>query len=400
MKPVIVIDNGSNYIKIGLSTDEKPHITMPALVGRPMLRSNEKISEELELKPIMVGDEVTPVRSLLELSHPMKNGIIVNDEDMGILWDYCVHNKLGLKQDELKDRRVLITEAPSNPNSNKTKMGEILFEKLGIGAFNIEPQAKLTLFCEGLESGIVLECGDSVSHCIPISDGFLLHHFIQRLDVAGRDITDYLIRLLQAKGYAFNSTADFERIREYKEKYCFVSCDLERDRLLDKETTYYNSFEKLPDGTKVRISNEKFEAPEILFQPHLIEVAGDGIHEQLFNSINKCPMDVRKSLYENIVLSGGSTMFPGFASRIENEIRKLYIKTNLSALPEDQREIKIKINILDSPRRKFSVFSGACVLGKAYNNDNEQCNAYWITKLDWDEVGPDIILKKCANIML
>ena len=262
--PVIVFDNGSGYLKAGLSHIEVPTVTMPALIGRPMLRYAEKL-EEIELKPIMIGDEVVPVRSLLELTYPMKEGIIVNDEDMATLWEYCIRQKLDVKGD-LKDRKILLTEAPSNPNDNKKKMGEIVFEKLGLGAFNIEPQAKLTLYCEGLESGIILDSGDGVTHCIPIASGYILHHQIKRLDIAGRHITDYLIKLLQIKGYAFN--------------------DIESDRKLDKETTYYNSIHKLPDGRKIRISNEKFEAPEILFNPYLIQNEMPGIHEMVYNAIN------------------------------------------------------------------------------------------------------------------
>ena len=283
--PVIVFDNGSGYLKAGLSNKETPSVTVPALIGRPMLRYAEKI-EDFELKPLMIGDEVTPVRSLLELTYPMKEGIIQNDDDMALLWDYVLTQKLGLVKNDLKDRKLLLTEAPENPTANKIKMAQILFEKIGIGFFNIEPQAKMTLYCEGEETGVVLDSGDGVTHVIPVFANYLLHHQIKRLDIAGRHITDYLIRLLQIKGYAFNSTADFEIVRELKEKYCFVSCDIESDRKLDKETTYYNSYTKLPDGRKIRISNEKFEAPEILFHPFLIQNESPGIHEMLFNSIN------------------------------------------------------------------------------------------------------------------
>ena len=283
--PVIVFDNGSGYLKAGLSNKETPSVTVPALIGRPMLRYAEKI-EDFELKPLMIGDEVIPVRSLLELTYPMKEGIIQNDDDMALLWDYVLTQKLGLVKNDLKDRKLLLTEAPENPTANKIKMAQILFEKIGIGFFNIEPQAKMTLYCEGEETGVVLDSGDGVTHVIPVFANYLLHHQIKRLDIAGRHITDYLIRLLQIKGYAFNSTADFEIVRELKEKYCFVSCDIESDRKLDKETTYYNSYTKLPDGRKIRISNEKFEAPEILFHPFLIQNESPGIHEILFNSIN------------------------------------------------------------------------------------------------------------------
>ena len=283
--PVIVFDNGSGYLKAGLSNKETPSVTVPALIGRPMLRYAEKI-EDFELKPLMIGDEVTPVRSLLELTYPMKEGIIQNEEDMALLWDYVLTQKLGLVKNDLKSRKLLLTEAPENPTANKIKMGEILFEKIGLGYFNIEPQAKMTLYCEGEETGVVLDSGDGVTHVIPVFANYLLHHQIKRLDIAGRHITDYLIRLLQIKGYAFNSTADFEIVRELKEKYCFVSCDIEADRKLDKETTFYNSYTKLPDGRKIRISNEKFEAPEILFHPFLIQNESPGVHEILFNSIN------------------------------------------------------------------------------------------------------------------
>jgi actin-related protein 2 len=205
---------------------------------------------------------------------------------MALLWDYVLNTKLGLVKGDLKSRKLLMTEAPNNPTKNKEKMAQIIFEKIGIGYFNIEPQAKLTLYAEGEQTGVVLDSGDGVTHVIPVAHHFLLHHQIKRLDIAGRHITNYLTKLLQIKGYAFNSTADFELIRELKEKYCFVSCDINSDRTLDQETTYYNSYTKLPDGRKILISNEKFEAPEILFQPHLVQNEMPGVHEMLYNSIN------------------------------------------------------------------------------------------------------------------
>ena len=283
--PVIVFDNGSGYLKAGLSSKETPMFTLPALIGRPMLRYKQKI-ENVELKPIMIGDEVTPVRSLLELSYPMEEGIIKKADDMELLWDYVLNKKLGIPIEEFQDRKLLMTEAPNNPDRNKEVMAEILFNKLNIGYFNIEPQAKMTLYAEGEETGVVLDSGDGVTHVIPIFSNYLLTHQIKRLDIAGRHITNYLTRLLQMKGYAFNSTADFETVREIKEKYCFVSCDISSDRKLDLETSFYNSESKLPDGRKIHISNEKFEAPEILFQPYLVQNEMPGVHEMLYNSIN------------------------------------------------------------------------------------------------------------------
>ena len=95
----------------------------------------------------------------------------------------------------------MLTEAPLNPLKNKEIMAEICFERFGFEAFNIEPQAKLSLICEGLDTGIVLDSGDGVTHCIPIYSNSILHHHITRSNIAGRHITDYLIRLLQLKYY-------------------------------------------------------------------------------------------------------------------------------------------------------------------------------------------------------
>ena len=91
-------------------------------------------------------------------------------------------------------------------------------------------------------------------------------------------------------------------------------------------------------------------------------------------------------------------MFPGYASRIDIELRKLYTQNNLKLAKE--KKIKIPINIIDSPRRKYSVFVGATVLANTYNSPQGEEAGYWITKQDWDEVGEDIILKKCQNIIL
>jgi actin-related protein 2 len=205
---------------------------------------------------------------------------------MEILWDYVLNKKLEIPKEQFGDRKLLMTEAPNNPDSNKEVMAEILFDKLGIGYFNVEPQAKMTLYAEGEETGVILDSGDGVTHVIPIYKNYLLTHQIKRLDIAGRHITNYLTRLLQIKGYAFNSTADFETVREIKEKYCFVSCDINSDRKLELETAFYTSESRLPDGRKIHISSEKFEAPEILFQPRLIQNEMPGVHEMVYESIN------------------------------------------------------------------------------------------------------------------
>ena len=418
---VIVLDNGSGYLKAGYSNQTSPDICIPALVGREILRYGEKIDlnkiketkkkseqkklikqmiKERHLKEIMIGDEIIGFRSLLELSHPVTEGIITDEEDLFKLWDYTLTQKMGIE--DPSEKKIIVTEAPLNPISNKIKIFEILFEKIGVGAINIEPQAKCSLFAEGIDTGIVLDSGDGVTHCIPVSDGAILKHNIERMDIAGRHITEYLVRLLQKKGYAFNSSADFDFVRELKEKYCFVSNDIENDRRLERETSFYNSYHLLPDETRIRISDEKFEAPEILFNPSLIGKEYDGIPYMMMKSINSCPIDSRKGLYSGIVLSGANTLFPGFASRIENEIKKLYKETALKLAKE--KKIKININVIDSPKRKYSVFIGASIIANHYNTEGNE--DYWITRDEWlecedtgDYTKENLIKNKCQSYL-
>jgi actin-related protein 2 len=418
---VIVLDNGSGYLKAGYSNQTSPELCIPALVGREILRYGEKIDlnkiketkkkseqkklikqmiKERHLKEIMIGDEIIGFRSLLDLSHPVTEGIITDEEDLFKLWDYTLTQKMGIE--DPSEKKIIVTEAPLNPISNKIKIFEILFEKIGVGAINIEPQAKCSLFAEGIDTGIVLDSGDGVTHCIPVSDGAILKHNIERMDIAGRHITEYLVRLLQKKGYAFNSSADFDFVRELKEKYCFVSNDIENDRRLERETSFYNSYHLLPDETRIRISDEKFEAPEILFNPSLIGKEYDGIPYMMMKSINSCPIDSRKGLYSGIVLSGANTLFPGFASRIENEIKKIYKETALKLAKE--KKIKININVIDSPKRKYSVFIGASIIANHYNSEGN--DDYWITRDEWlecedtgDYTKENLIKNKCQSYL-
>lgn len=186
----------------------------------------------------------------------------------------------------------------------------------------------------GLSSGVVVDSGDGVTHIVPVYESVVLNHLTRRLDVAGRDVTRNLIALLLRRGYALNRTADFETVRQIKEKLCYVSYDLELDQKLSEDTTVLVESYTLPDGRVIRVGSERFEAPECLFQPHLVDVEQPGIAEFLFNTIQAADVDVRSSLYKAIVLSGGSSMYPGLPSRLEKEIKQLWLTKVLHGNPE------------------------------------------------------------------
>jgi len=214
-----------------------------------------------------------------------------------------------------------------NPLKNREQMCQVMFEDYNFGGVYVAIQAVLALYAQGLSSGVVVDSGDGVTHIVPVYESTVLNHLTRRLDVAGRNVTQNLIALLLRRGYALNRTADFETVRQIKEKLCYVSYDLALDQKLSDETTVLVESYTLPDGRVIRIGSERFEAPECLFQPHLVDVEQPGIAEFLFNTIQAADVDVRSSLYKAIVLSGGSSMYPGLPSRLEKELKQLWLNS-------------------------------------------------------------------------
>jgi len=324
---------------------------------------------------------------MLQITYPLDNGIVRNWDDMLYIWNYTFFEKLKINP---KESKILLTEPPMNPLANRKKMVEVMFEKYGFNAAYIAIQAVLTLYAQGLLTGVVVDSGDGVTHIVPVYEGFSLPHLTRRLDVAGRDVTRYLIKLLLLRGYAFNRTADFETVRQMKEKLCYVGYDLELEKRLAQETTVLVETYTLPDGRIIRMGGERFEAPEVLFEPHLIDVEGGGMADQLFDCINKADVDIRPEFYNHIVLSGGTTMYPGLPSRLEKEIRRLYGEK--VAKGNKVQLAKFKVRIEDPPRRKHMVFLGGAVLAEIMKDKQE----FWMNRSEYQEIGEGV-LKKCFS---
>jgi actin-related protein 2 len=383
-KPVIC-DNGTGFVKCGYAGDNFPALIFPSMVGKPLMRYEEEF-KDVELKDVMVGDECAKYRAMLETSMPVENGIVKDWEGMGHLWDYTFYERMKINP---QDHKVMLTEPPMNPTRNKKLMCENMLEKYQFQATKVSIQAMLVLYAQGLLTGVVVDCGDGVSHIVPVYDGVCPPNLIKRLNVAGRHITRYLIKLMQLRGYAFNRSADFETVRQIKESLCYVGYDMEVEQKLALETTVLIKKYTLPDGRVIKIGRERFEAPEVLFQPSLIDCENAGVHEMLFNMIqHEADIDLRPKFYKHIVLSGGSTMYPGLPSRLEKEVKQLYLDQVLQG--DEKRLAKFKLRIEDPPRRKHMVFLGGSVLADIMKDRPE----YWISKQEWAEQGDRILSQK------
>ncbi|XP_072904659.1 actin-6-like [Hemitrygon akajei] len=361
----LMVDLGTGYIKAGLAGRCKPAVTVSSIVGRPMQRS---VKTGDNRKESFVGRELTAPAEL-RLSNPLYHGVVVDWDGAETVLDYVLEKELKARPE---DHAVMVADPPLSPITNREKMAELLFETFGFPALHIARQSVLSIYAYGCTSGLVVDCGHGYSSVVPIHEGYIIPHIATTVNYAGNDLTKYLMNLLNQNGHML-STNDYQTVEYIKHKYCCTAADFETE--LCEEPRESSVQYELPDGKVITIDKEKIKCPEALFNPAFMGSSEPGLHTIALNVINKCDSSILEEMSRNILLCGGSSMFPGFPVRFRKELRKLAQDMNLQV-----RAI---------PIRRYSVWFGGSILSclKIFQQ-------LWISKKDYDEHGPVAVYHK------
>jgi len=245
-------------------------------------------------------------------------------------------------------------------------MAQILFETFNVPAMYVAHQSVLSLYANGRTTGIVVDMGADICHTVPVYGGSVLSHAHLTLDFAGSDITEYFMKILEERGYSFSSNPEREMVMDMKEKLCFVSLDYEADMQLSSLSSIFEKRYEMIDGGVISIYNERFRAAEVNFQPYLMGLESAGIHECTYNSIIKCDEDIRKDLFGNVVLSGGTSLIPGTPDRMQYELSKLAPNIDVKIIAHHDRQYSTWIG--GSILASLPSFHQMCISKEEYLN--------------------------------
>eukprot|EP00009_Paramoeba_aestuarina_P003746 CAMPEP_0201510954 /NCGR_PEP_ID=MMETSP0161_2-20130828/3459_1 /ASSEMBLY_ACC=CAM_ASM_000251 /TAXON_ID=180227 /ORGANISM="Neoparamoeba aestuarina, Strain SoJaBio B1-5/56/2" /LENGTH=365 /DNA_ID=CAMNT_0047906245 /DNA_START=117 /DNA_END=1211 /DNA_ORIENTATION=+ len=357
---VVVIDAGTRSIKAGKAGDDTPQIKFPSVLGK-----SPKVG--IATHDPVLGWEAESKAGVLEISCPFEHGIVTDWDDFQRLLHSTYYEELRL---DPAAHPLLISESPRNSKEDRQKLAEILFEDFNIPGLVVQNTSVLALYATGRTTGMMIDIGEGGADLVPIYEGFKINHLIQRTEVGGRVLTEYMKELMNKKGdYHFQHYSDNQLIREMKKKYCYVAYDFEQEEECFPQNDAGPKSYELPDGQVIDVLQERFRCAEALFNPENAGKSCLGIHTACENAIKKTDIEMRRYLYGNLVLSGGSSMFPGISDRFQKEIQRLAPSTT-------------SCKVIAPPERYDSTWIGGSIYGSlSFFNENI------LTKEEYQERG-------------
>ena len=363
-------------------------------------------SKSLQDLNYSIGEDALAQINSKTIKWPISNGIVNDWTSMEKFWQKTLLNVLRVEPEE---HFFLLTEPPLNPAENRERIGEIMFETFNVPGVHIGVQAVLALNAsvalnasaaaasskknrngdeensgndtskkdrnDGL-TGTVIDIGDGVTHVIPVCDGYVVSSAIKSVPLAGRDLTRFVQTLMRERGENVPAE-EFSRVaQKVKEKYCYVSKDIAKEFELHERNPkeYVIRMEGVRAKTNLPwqadVGYERFLAPEVFFRPDMIAEKENGfgqfsLPELVDNAIQECPIDSRRKLYGNIVLSGGSTMFKGFGKRVKRDVKRVVDKRISESEVKSGNRLKAKsvdVEVFTHDMQRYAVWFGGSVV--------------------------------------
>lgn len=370
----VIIDNGSGLIKAGLSEEDSPQAVFSSYVGKakyPVVLNTGVHSD------VYISNQDFAKSGILDITHPIENGIIVNWEAMEQIWHHTYFKAL---QIEPPEHPIFFIDSLNYTIEQRQKIAEINFEKFNVPSIFFQTTDILALLASGRTTGLVLDSGEGITSVSAIYEDYKIPQATVVNKVAGGTLTNYLLKHLSEdpnQSISLHTTAETIVSQEIKETLCYVAQDFNSELEKAKNGDELKSNYLYPDGQTLTINELRFIVPEFLFKPSIWGCELKGIHDIINDSILTTDVYARKDLYANICISGGNTMFNGFKERLQDEIIKLAPKS-------------LKINVYSPEERKYAAWRGASHL-----NSHVQFPKMVITKGEYSETGPTIIDTKC-----
>ncbi|GAB6021156.1 Arp2/3 complex subunit, actin nucleation center [Chamberlinius hualienensis] len=403
--PPCVIDNGTGYTKLGFAGNREPQFIIPSAIAIKesanvgQQGAGRRIFKGVEDLDFYIGDEAVDATGY-SCKYPIRHGVVEDWDLMERFWEQCIFKYL---RAEPEDHYFLLTEPPLNPPENREYTAEIMFESFNVPGLYIAVQAVLALAAPWASSstkgrtltGTVVDSGDGVTHIIPVAEGYVIGSCIKHIPIAGRDITSFIQTLLREREVGIPPEQSLETAKSIKEKFCYVCPDIVKEfsKYDADPSKWIRSYKGVNNVNKqpfeIDVGYERFLGPEIFFHPEFANPDfPTAIADVVDSVIQNCPIDVRRPLYNNIVLSGGSTMFRDFGRRLQRDIkRQVDARLKLSeSLSEGRIKPKpIDVDVVSHHMQRFSVWFGGSMLASS-----PEFYSVCHTKAEYEERGPSI----------
>lgn len=316
----IVIDMGQYSTKIGFGSENEPRKIFPTICGYPKYKAIDASLQTDQTKQIFIGLEIIESLGLYKLRRPIANGgEIVDWGEFEAIINYIFY----LLRVDPAMCKIMFTTNPFLSVESKKKLFELFLEKHVCGAYYPVRGALLTMYSGGFNTGLIIDMGASNIRITPIYQSFILQHAVRNLGLGGSVLDNLLEKKIKEAGVPIESSVQKNLVRVLKERACFVSLNFEQD-LQNKE-----KFQKkytLPDYKKITLESERFIIPELMFDPTINNMETSPLHKAIVDVVELCDMDIRRSLLQNIFITGGSSLFLNFEQRLKQELEKELIQ--------------------------------------------------------------------------